>query len=62
MNRHVFDPTILRAYDIRGIFEQTLTCDDAFAIGQTFAVMQQDLGLGTAVAVGRFDQAQRRFG
>ena len=53
MNRHVFDPTILRAYDIRGIFEQTLTCDDAFAIGQTFAVMQQDLGLGTAVAVGR---------
>ena len=53
MNRHVFDPTILRAYDIRGIFEQTLTCDDAFAIGQTFAVMQQDLGLGTAVTVGR---------
>ena len=53
MNGHVFDPTILRAYDIRGIFEQTLTRDDAFAVGLTFAVTQQQRGLGAAVAVGR---------
>ena len=53
MNRHVFDPTILRAYDIRGIFEQTLTRDDARAIGRTFAVMQQDRGLDPSIAVGR---------
>ena len=45
MSGHVFDPTILRAYDIRGIFEQTLTRDDAFAIGVTFAATQQG-GLG----------------
>ena len=53
MSGHVFDPTILRAYDIRGIFEQTLTRDDAFAIGLTFAVTQHERGLGPAVAVGR---------
>ena len=53
MSGHIFDPTILRAYDIRGIFEQTLTRDDAFAIGLTFAVTQQEHGLGPAVAVGR---------
>ena len=40
MNHHSFDPTILRAYDIRGIYQQTLHDDDAFAIGLTFAVMQ----------------------
>ena len=53
MSGHVFDPTILRAYDIRGIFEQTLTRDDAFAIGVTFAATQQERGLGAGVAVGR---------
>ncbi|MEC7094714.1 MAG: phosphomannomutase/phosphoglucomutase [Pseudomonadota bacterium] len=53
MSGHVFDPTILRAYDIRGIFEQTLTRDDAFAIGLTFAATQQERGLGAGVAVGR---------
>ena len=53
MSGHIFDPTILRAYDIRGIFEQTLTRDDAFAIGLTFAVTQHERGLGPAVAVGR---------
>ena len=53
MSGHIFDPTILRAYDIRGIFEQTLTREDAFAIGLTFAVTQQEHGLGPAVAVGR---------
>ncbi|MGB1871534.1 MAG: phosphomannomutase/phosphoglucomutase [Candidatus Puniceispirillaceae bacterium] len=53
MNLHEFDPTILRAYDIRGIYEQTLRDEDAFAIGLVFAAMQQDLGHGTRVAVGR---------
>ena len=53
MNLHEFDPTILRAYDIRGIYEQTLRDEDAFAIGLVFATMQQDLGHGTRVAVGR---------
>jgi phosphomannomutase len=53
MKHHIFDPTVLRAYDIRGIYQQTLQDDDAFAIGLTFAVMQQDRGFGPRVAVGR---------
>ena len=53
MKHHIFDATILRAYDIRGIYQQTLHDDDAFAIGHSFAVMQQDRGFGPRVAVGR---------
>ena len=53
MNRHDFDATILRAYDIRGIYEQTLHDADAFAIGLVFATIQQRRGHGNRVAVGR---------
>lgn len=53
MNVHHFDPTILRAYDIRGIFEDTLTGDDAFAIGLAFITMQRQRGHGEHIAVGR---------
>lgn len=53
MTGHEFHPTILRAYDIRGIFESTLTIDDAFAIGLSFIDLQRDRGFGTEVAVGR---------
>lgn len=38
-NAHRFDPTILRAYDIRGEVGINLTEDDAYAIGQAFATM-----------------------
>jgi phosphomannomutase len=31
---HIFNPTILREYDIRGIFEDTLNIEDAYALGQ----------------------------
>ena len=37
--QHHFHPTILRAYDIRGIVGKTLSDADAFAIGAGFAVM-----------------------
>lgn len=33
---HTFNPQILRKYDIRGIVGETLTEDDAFAIGMSF--------------------------
>ena len=33
---HRFDPTVLRAYDIRGIVGQTLGEDDAHAVGRAF--------------------------
>ena len=34
---HQFHPSILRAYDIRGIYEQTLNDQDAYFIGKAFA-------------------------
>ena len=52
MSGHSFHPTILRAYDIRGIFENTLTADDAFAIGLAFITIQRTPGQ-QEVAVGR---------
>ena len=30
---HIFDPTILREYDIRGIVGKTLNEEDAYALG-----------------------------
>ena len=34
---HSFNPTILREYDIRGVIGETLSPDDAYAIGRSFA-------------------------
>ena len=48
---HRFDPTILREYDIRGVFGETLGPDDARAIGRSFAT-QVRRGGGSRVAVG----------
>jgi phosphomannomutase len=48
---HRFDPTILREYDIRGIVGETLSNDDARAIGRAYAVMLAEAG-GQRVAVG----------
>ena len=51
MSAHRFHPTILRAYDIRGIFEDTLTTGDAFAIGLSFISIQKQRGLGNEVTL-----------
>ncbi len=48
---HVFDPTTLREYDIRGIIGETLGPDDARAIGRGFASLLREAG-GRKVAVG----------
>ena len=53
MSSHHFDPSILRAYDIRGIYDQTLTDADAFAIGLAFTTCMTQRGLTKRVAVGR---------
>ena len=34
---HSFNPTILREYDIRGVVGETLSSEDAYAIGRSFA-------------------------
>ena len=48
---HIFDPTVLREYDIRGIIGETLGPDDARAIGRGFASLLRKAG-GKKVAVG----------
>ena len=49
--RHVFEPTLLREYDIRGIVGRTLGPDDATAIGRSFGTLIRRQG-GRRVAVG----------
>ena len=48
---HVFDPTILREYDIRGIVGETLTAVDAHALGRAYATMLRARG-GRRVCLG----------
>ncbi|MEQ9125584.1 MAG: phosphomannomutase, partial [Alphaproteobacteria bacterium] len=50
-NAHVFHPTSLREYDIRGVVGDTLTEADAYALGRAFAVKVREAG-GRRVAVG----------
>jgi phosphomannomutase len=41
---HIFHPSIIRAYDIRGIYNQTLDDRDAFCVGKSFASFLQKNG------------------
>jgi len=50
---HQFDPTILREYDIRGVVGETLSPDDARAIGRALATLAVGEGpAGAEIAVG----------
>jgi phosphomannomutase len=51
MTGHRFDPTILREYDIRGVFGETLFPADAAALGRAFGSTLRRRG-GRIVAVG----------
>ena len=51
-DRHVFHPTLLREYDIRGVVGDTLFEADARAIGRTFGTRIIENG-GASVATGR---------
>jgi len=42
MYKHQFDQTILRSYDIRGVFEKTLNVKDAFMLGFFFGITAKD--------------------
>ena len=48
---HRFDPTILREYDVRGVVGETLSEDDAYAIGRSFGTVIVRDG-GGSVCVG----------
>lgn len=49
MPPHKFHPTILREYDIRGIVDDTLTLDDARALGMAFGTVLRRAGGKTVV-------------
>ena len=49
---HIFNRTILREYDIRGIVGKTLTEEDAFALGRSFGSLAVGEG-ARSIAVGR---------
>ncbi|MCL6741933.1 phosphomannomutase/phosphoglucomutase [Sphingomonas sp. RB56-2] len=49
---YIFNRTILREYDVRGIVGQTLSADDAYALGRSYAALATSEG-ATRVAVGR---------
>src|SRR4029450_8348626 len=53
---HVFHPSILREYDIRGIVGTTLTEKDSYALGRSFAAMADSAGV-RSLAVGRDGRA-----
>jgi len=50
-DRHRFDPTVLREYDIRGVVGRTLSAADARAVGRGFGTVLVESGAST-VAVG----------
>ncbi|MEL6238413.1 MAG: phosphomannomutase/phosphoglucomutase [Pseudomonadota bacterium] len=45
---HIFDQTILREYDIRGVIDETLSVEDARAIGRSFGSLLRRSGSGPA--------------
>ena len=53
MTNHIFHSSILRAYDIRGIVDETLSDADAWSIGLSFATCLGKRGHGNHVVVGR---------
>ena len=52
IDRHVFDPGLLREYDMRGVWGETLGPRDAYALGRSFATRVRRAD-GHRVAVGR---------
>ena len=51
IDRHQFDRSILREYDIRGIMGKSLRDSDAYAVGRSFGTVVRNKG-GKVVAVG----------
>ena len=49
---HQFNRTILREYDVRGVVGSTLSTDDAYALGRSYAALATSEG-ATRVAAGR---------
>jgi len=52
MQAHIFQPSVLREYDIRGIIDNTLNTSDAEALGRAYGTTIKRAG-GSRVCVGR---------
>lgn len=52
LDKHIFDKTILKRYDIRGVVGETLNNEDAYYIGKSYGTLLKNLGLKTCI-VGR---------
>ncbi|MBX9621734.1 MAG: phosphomannomutase/phosphoglucomutase [Alphaproteobacteria bacterium] len=52
MNNHIFHPSILREYDIRGVFDETLFLEDAYWVGRIIGHIIRK-NKGSSIAVGR---------
>ena len=59
MAGHNFHPSLLRAYDIRGIVGDSLTEADATAVGRSFGTMLRRAG-GRTVCLGRDGRVSSR--
>lgn len=51
MSSHVFHPTVLREYDVRGIVDETISAEDARALGRAFGTAVKREG-GERITVG----------
>ena len=49
---YIFNPTILREYDIRGVVDKTITQDDAYAIARSTASIADKQGLPPTAVIG----------
>ena len=58
---HTFEPTILREYDVRGIVGQTLSADDARALGAAFGTRLVRAGGRTAGWTSRHEPSHARW-
>ncbi|MDB2415154.1 phosphomannomutase/phosphoglucomutase [Rickettsiales bacterium] len=50
--KYQFNPTILRAYDARGIVGETLSTEDAYYLGKSFGTFVIEQGKGKRICVG----------
>lgn len=57
MNSHIFNPTIFREYDIRGVYSQTIHAQDAYFIARAFATKASVAAPDGYICVGRDGRA-----
>ena len=62
MDQHTFNKTILREYDIRGIFKKDLNLIDALYLGKSFATLLKKNNFKNKVKFNGQIHTQMNFG